>query len=386
MNSLVAAGVAVALAMPGEGREGVAPDTARSVRARADTITADTAVTVRFGGYVDLYYAYDLHRPRTLDRGYTTTAARHNEFNVNLAFLEALVSGPRVRGRLAVQFGTSVQANYAGEPRVGQVSGPDVSRFIQEAFAGVRLHDGLWVDGGVFLAPFGAESWISRDNPVYTRSLIVDNSPYYESGLRVTWRARPTLELQAHIINGWQNVSETNADKALALRADWTVTPSLTLTYDTFLGNEQPDSLSSLLRQFHEGIVRWTPDARTSLWATFDYGRQSRAGGAGADAGSASWRGFAVLARRVLTPTLALGARIEGYSDPEQVIVNTGAQSGLSASGASLNADVRLASRVVWRTEGRVLRAREAVFAGERGEGARSRENGVIVSSLALTF
>ena len=77
-----------------------------------------------FGAFVDAYYAYDLNRPRALDRAFTTTAARHDEFNVNLAFVEAVLAAPRLRGRLAVQFGTSVQANYAGEPRVGAVSGP----------------------------------------------------------------------------------------------------------------------------------------------------------------------------------------------------------------------------------------------------------------------
>ena len=71
----------------------------------------DTAVTVAFGGFVDSYYAYDFGRPVNFDRPFTTQAVRHNEFNVNLAYVEAKVSGPRVRGRLALQAGTSVQSN-----------------------------------------------------------------------------------------------------------------------------------------------------------------------------------------------------------------------------------------------------------------------------------
>jgi Putative beta-barrel porin-2, OmpL-like. bbp2 len=80
----------------------------------------DTAVTVSFGGFVDNYYAYDFGRPVNFDRPFTTQAVRHNEFNVNLVWLEAKVSGPRVRGRLALQAGTSVQSNYAGEPLLEQ--------------------------------------------------------------------------------------------------------------------------------------------------------------------------------------------------------------------------------------------------------------------------
>ncbi len=138
----------------------------------------DTTVRVAFGGFVDSYFAYDFGRPPTLDRGYTTQAARHDEFNVNLAYLEAVVSGNRLRGRLALQAGTSVEANYAGEPAVGSYSGPALARHLQEAFAGVQLAPSLWVDGGIFYSHTGLESWASKDNPVYTRSLTAEYSPY----------------------------------------------------------------------------------------------------------------------------------------------------------------------------------------------------------------
>src|SRR5512146_1038013 len=169
-----------------------------STRRAADTVTrtraaagADTSISVAVSGFVDGYYAYDFNYPRSLDRPYTTQAARHDEFNINLAFIAATLSGPRLRGRFAAQFGTSVQANYAAEPRLGTLSGPDVSRFIQEATAGYQVAPTLWVDAGVFFSPFGSENWISRDNWTYTRSFIADESPYYEAGVKATWQARP---------------------------------------------------------------------------------------------------------------------------------------------------------------------------------------------------
>jgi hypothetical protein len=137
--------------------------------ARRDSLRAprDTSLSLTVGGFLDTYVAYDAGRPRTLDRAYTTQPARHNEFNVNLAFVELGLSGPRVRGRLALQAGTSVQANYAGEPRLGSVSGPDVGRMLQEAYVGYELRPGLWIDGGVFFSNAGTEGWVSRDNPIF---------------------------------------------------------------------------------------------------------------------------------------------------------------------------------------------------------------------------
>lgn len=358
-------------------------DSTRIVRrdtTRAVAVPTDTSVAVKFGAFVDGYFAWDTHRPRSLDRAYTTTAARHSEFNVNLAFVDATLIAPRLRGRFAAQFGTSVQANYAAEPRIGSNSGPDVSRYIQEAYVGYRVVPNVWIDAGVFFAPFGAENWISRDNPVYTRSLIADNSPYYESGVRVSWQAPKSLALQAHIINGWQNVSETNEGKAVAVRADWRAIPRLTLSYDGFVGNEQPDSLAARTRQFHEGIARLTVDDRTSVTASFDVGTQPRANAGG----RAFWRGFAVLLRRELSSNVGLGARVEGYSDPEQVIVTTGVDHGLRATGGSLNVDVQLHPRAVWRSEYRQLDARDAVFPDAMS--GHVRGNRAFISSLSLTF
>ena len=183
--------------------------------AAAQSAPPDTALKVAFGGFVDTYYAYDLGRPRTLDRSFadgttfTTQPARHNEFNINLAYVEALLAGSRVHGRLALQAGTSVQSNYGAEPTLGTVSGPSLSRFIQEAYAGYRVMPSLWVDGGVFYSHMGLESWASKDNLTYTRSLVAEYSPYYSSGVRAVWQATPNLTARLDVVNGWQNISET---------------------------------------------------------------------------------------------------------------------------------------------------------------------------------
>ena len=165
---------------------GVAAQT-RDTTANA-AVTTDVTQTTTFGAYVDGYYAWDFNRPPTFDRAYTTQPARHAEFNVNLAFIEAKFPGPSVRGRLAIQFGTSVQANCAGEPHIGHVSGPGLSQFIQEAVVGYQISPTLWIDGGVFFAHTGLEGWITRDNLTYTRSLIAEFSPYYEAGAKLIAR------------------------------------------------------------------------------------------------------------------------------------------------------------------------------------------------------
>jgi hypothetical protein len=351
--------------------------------AAAQTAATDTATKIVFGGFVDSYFAYDFNHPRDLDRRFTTQAARHDEFNINLAFLDVVLTGPRLRGRFAAQFGTSVQANYAAEPRLGTLSGPDVSRYIQEATFGYQISRQLWIDGGVFFSPFGSESWISRDNWTYTRSFIADNSPYYEAGVKATWQATPTVSAQLHLINGWQNISETNSDKALGARVDYTPHDGYDFAYDAFVGNEQPDSLPSQLRVWQEGIAQFKATSRVELRATLDYGFQRRP----RNTGTATWWGWAAIARYHVAPTVAMAVRGQQYSDPEQIIVTTNQPFGLHANGVSLNVDVSPAARLLWRTEMDVLWSPHALFArGAGGLTSLSSHDAYVVTSVALTF
>jgi len=351
--------------------------------ASAQQFSADSSgvVRVRFGGFADLYYAYDFQRPLKIDRPFTTQAARHNEFNVNLAFIEAVATGASVRGRIALQAGSSVQANYASEPRVGTISGPEVSRFLQEATAGARVAQTVWIDAGIFFSHIGSESWISRDNPTYTRSLAADFTPYYETGIRATWAPHPAFSAQLNVLNGWQNISETNSDKAIGLRLDYALGPSLSIAYDNFFGNEAPDSVRSRTRVFHELTVRTNPTKRVQLLILAQRGTERRALGSG----SAAWSGAVAIGRIELTRRIASAARVEFYSDPEQVIVPTGIVPGLRAHGASLGVDALVAPGVSWRSEIRGFRFADAVYPA-RPNGRLARSDLLVVTALNLTI
>ncbi len=339
--------------------------------------TEEDSTRVRFGGFVDVYHAFDVARPSSRDRVFTTQPVRHNEFNINLGFVEAVLTAPRARGRLALQVGTSVQANYAGEPRLGANSGPDLARHVQEAMVGVRIADNTWVDAGIMLSHIGSESWISRDNLTYTRSLIADFSPYYQSGVRLTWQPSATLTAQLNVVNGWQVISETNGDKSIGARLDWTPRPGTTLSLYNLIGNEVPGGEPRELRVFHGVSLKATPTERLTITGTVDLGTQ--------DLGDvrAWWGGAAVIGRYQATGAVALSARLEGYSDEQQVVLTTGVAAPWRGGGGSLGLDVAPAPRVTWRTEFRALATTRRVYPAAGGRGA---QNSVVTTSLSLTL
>jgi hypothetical protein len=338
------------------------------------------APAMTFGGFVDTYIAWDTGRPATIDRPYTTQAARHAEFNVNLAFIDAILSGDRVRGRLALQAGTSVQANYLTEPSVGRYSGPSLAQYVQEAVVGARIAKSAWVDAGIFLSHTGSETWVSRDNLTYTRSLVADFSPYYESGVKLTWQVRPDVTALFTVVNGWQKISENNADKSVGVRLDWAVSPHITLGYYNLIGNEEPDSVRAQVRFFNGMTAKWTSHEWT-LIGTISGGRQND----GSDA-PPSWWGASLVAHAQTTEHTAFSGRVETFSDPHSVIVQTGTDSPFRAFGGSFGLDFTFAEGVTWRTEFRGLRSQDAIFVDSHAPTGRSKTNAVFISSLAVTF
>jgi Putative beta-barrel porin-2, OmpL-like. bbp2 len=354
----------------------------------AQTAPTDSTPSVSVGAFVDGYFAWDFGRPPAFDRSFaggtpfTTQPARHNEFNVNLAFVEARLEAPHYRGRLALQAGTSVQSNYAGEPETGRLSGASLSRTLQEAVVGVKLADAVWLDAGIFYSNVGMESWASRDNLTYTRSLVADYSPYYQSGVKLTWTPTAKLAARVDVINGWQNIAESNAGKAAGLRLDYALSARNSISYYNL----------TRLRVFQGVGVRHSA-GRLTVLGSVDVGRQSR--GRDVDAHS-TWYGWAAILRVQATSTVALAMRAEGYEDADQVIVGTGsyARSGqalpapnpaLRAVGGSLGVDVTPYARISWRSEFRGWRNRERLFP-DGVNGFPSRVSVVAVSSLSLSF
>jgi Putative beta-barrel porin-2, OmpL-like. bbp2 len=345
--------------------------------AAQDAAASDTTPRITFGAFVDGYYAYDFGRPASHDRAFTTQAARHDEFAINLAHVEARYASPTVRGRIALQAGTSVQFNYAGEPDELAGSQPNLLPLVQEATLGVAVAPTVWIDGGIMLSHIGSEGWISIDNPTYTRSLAAEFSPYYETGVRATWQPRANLVAQLNVVNGWQLISENNEDKSVGARIDWTPVAPLTLSYSNLVGRDPAASTGEQdVRVFHDFIARWQPSGRALLIGTVDVGSQD-----GAD-----WLAASLVGRWRMTDTVALNGRVERFDDQDGIVSATGIAGapGLVTNGASIGIDVARGA-ALWRTELRTFfGADEAIFPDRDGDDGLAKSSTALVTSLSL--
>jgi hypothetical protein len=341
---------------------------------------------VKLGGFIDAYYAYDFNAPSNFEREYTTQPVRHNEFNVNLAYLDATVQRDTTRARLAIQYGHSVTKNTIFEPKLGPTSGADQAKMIQEAFVGKKISSNTWVDAGIFFGNIGAESWISKDNWTYSRALNLDYVPYYSAGVRLQHQLSNQESVQIQILNGWQNMSENNGAKALGMQYKNILSPTLNFTYNNFLGDEAvvPDPKTNQFkprfRAYHNFIARWDFSERYQFLAAFDIGHQAQQENHGVD----GWTATTLTIRRVLDAKNSLALRTEYYSDPHQTNVSTRTPNGFQILGASLNYDQKLDEFTLWRTEIRGFHSKDRIY--PQGSKYKNNLDGFIVTSLSTWF
>jgi hypothetical protein len=161
---------------------------------------------------VEVYYQYDFNKPSDNTRPeFVYSHNRHNEFNVNLVYLKGSYTAERVRANLALAAGTYVNANYAAEP--------GVLKNMYEANVGIKLSKkkNLWLDAGIFGSHIGFESAVSKDCWTLTRSMVADNSPYYEAGAKLTYTSDNGKWLfSALALNGWQRIQRVNGNSLIS--------------------------------------------------------------------------------------------------------------------------------------------------------------------------
>ncbi|MFT2007035.1 porin [Pontibacter sp. 13R65] len=327
---------------------------------------------VQISGGVDVYYGYDFSKPNDKARLYTTQAFRHNEFNLNWAFLQADYSTDRVRSTLALHTGTYVQANYAAEPN-------ELTRLIAQANVGVRLRQGLWLDMGILPSHIGYESTFSFENELYTRALMAENSPYYETGAKVTAEVSEQVTLQFLVLNGWQNITETNDAKSLGFSFSYTPTDQLTLSYNNYYGNEAPSGTEAKRRYFHNVYASYLLSDRLTVAGSADLGRQELWN----SSETGTWYTGMLLLRYQLNTHFSLSGRAEHYNDKNQLIIATDTPDGFQTSSTTLNLNYAPAPNLLWRAEARSYHANNRIFRGEEGE---KHNNLLLVTSLALKF
>ena len=343
----------------------------------ANAQTDSTKSPFKFSGYLETYYSYDFGNPSNHNRpGFIYSHNRHNEVSLNLGFIKMAYEKDNLRANLALMTGSYANANLTAEP--------GVFKNIYEANIGFEVSKikSVWVDAGIFASHIGFESAIGKDCWSLTRSILADNSPYYESGVKVSYNSdNGKLFLSSLFLNGWQRMQRIDGNNTPAFGHQLTYKPSakVTLNSSSFIGSDTPDS-TKRMRYFHNFYGLFQLNDKLGLTLGFDIGTQQKAKGSSE---YDIWYSPVAILKYSPSNKMNVAIRGEYYSDKNQVIIATGTPNGFQTWGYSVNFDYVITDNLMWRVEGRRLNNKDQSFVNDNKP---SSQNYFMTTALAFSF
>lgn len=315
---------------------------------------SDTTKTITYSAYGEFYYSYDFSNPNNHEKSdFLYNHRRHNELNANLLFVKANFLEKKYRANFGLMAGNYAQYNLSSEPSWAQ--------FIYEANIGLKLSNkkNIWLDAGIMPSHIGFESVISADGWTLTRSLLAENSPYYETALKISYSSKnDKLLLSALYLNGWQRISKPDfiQQPSFGLQATYKPSLKLTLNYSNFIGTTKADSLKSL-RHFHNFYLQFEPTNKFGIIAGFDLGFEKTLKNK-----FKNWYSPVVIAKQRINKKTILALRSEYYNDRNQIIIATGSTNGFQIFGLSSNFDYEINDKMKYRIEAKMYKSKDKLF------------------------
>jgi len=325
----------------------------------------DSTGKLSISGYAEAYYQYDFNNPESKDRpDFLYNHKRHNEFSINLAYLKAAYTSKKVKANIALMAGDYAQYNLAAEPAIFQQ--------VLEAYVGYSFSDQWSVDVGILPSHIGVESAVSKDCWNLSRSLLAENSPYYETGVKLNYTSTK-WNFSMMILNGWQNIRETNSGKAIGTQIQFRPDKKWLINVSHFMGNEKPDSLAKAFRLFQNLYITYAAGSRFNAAILFDWGTEKKN----------NWYGAGILLQYLPAKKIRFGFRAEKYKDAKGVIIPLQQAGGFHVNGLSLTTDFKPVPAIAFRVEGRYLQAANSLF---NRNNKPVKNNCSLLASVAVGF
>ena len=306
-------------------------------------------------GFIDAYSAWNRNHPaddRNFPPGIGSTASRSTLLNLNLVVVDVQRQPRRWGFHLVAGAGPAMDVLHSGETTDGHLQ-RDFRQFVYQASLLYAPSERMELEAGIYPSHIGFESFLSKDDWTYTRGWLAEFSPYYQTGVKGTFRVAGHLTAQLHVVRGWQLIVDNNHALSFGTQVAWTG-DRLSAALNTHAGPELPDDTRHQ-RALIDLVVTGLVTPQTKIAASIDVGEQQALSGS-----PSRWWGMGVQARREVTPRLAVATRIERFVDRRGVVAgDIGAVTGITST-------VEVRRAVLWKFEARYDVASSPIF--HRGE------------------
>jgi hypothetical protein len=198
-------------------------------------------------------------------------------------------------------------------------------------------NNNLWLDFGLIPSHIGFESALSIDCWHLTRSIMADNTPYYEMGFRLNHTSKnEQLISSLFVLNGWQQMNQLEILKTpiLGHQIIYQLDSSLKINNSSFVGHVNKELASGLL-YYHNIYIQKQFSNNKLIITTYDIGKQIIS--------SNHYIGYSPLIGLSISiyKPKKIALRLEYYYDPNTIIILQ-ATNYFEAIDASVNYDYKI--------------------------------------------
>ncbi|MCX6208087.1 MAG: porin [Bacteroidetes bacterium] len=312
----------------------------------------DSTAAFTFSAYGELYYSYDFSKPINNEKpNFIYNHKKHNQIDANLIFAKVSYNKKNVRANVAAMAGNYPQYNLASEPTFYQ--------HILEANAGIKLFKNIWLDAGIMPSHIGFESAISADCFTPTRSMLAENSPYFETGIKLSTSSKnQQWSYSILLLNGWQKINAPSNIKqpSFGLQCSYKPNDKLLLNYSNFIGSDKPDSMNAV-RVYHNIYVQYFANKKLAYTVGLDIGKDKYD-----NVNYGYWLSPIAIVKYTIKNNFALAARAEYFNDNKEIMIQTNIGKGFKVWGLSVNTDYSISDKILCRLEGKLYSASENIF------------------------
>ena len=289
--------------------------------------------------YFENYYIHPFFETQNNYMPYFMVSySRPEEIAQNLILLRTKYDNEQFRANFGLMTGTYAQYNLAAEP--------DIFKLLYEANMGLKLFKdvNLWLDAGVFESRIGMESPIGMNHPTHTRAIVAENTPYYETGAKLSYMTDDnTLLVSVMALNGWQQIQQDIEFGTISFghQITYTLDSILTVNSSSFVGDVSAYWQEANMRYFHNLYVIYHTPFDFSIYASFDIG--SNVVKFGEFQGERkTFYATTFIGQYKFSEKISFSARYENFEDPNGLLITYGEKLRFLASGYSFNLDYRL--------------------------------------------
>jgi hypothetical protein len=333
-------------------------------------------IKLTVSGYTEAYFVSDFkHTQKGKRQTFYYNYNRNKQLQFNQSILKFNISSPKIAMNLALHSGTYVQDNYASES--------NFAKHILEANINVALNNKktIYLTAGIIPSHLGFESSVAFDNWNLTRSLLAEQSPYYETGLKFTYKPNEKYEFATLFLNGWQKINPLNFKALRSLGTQFKYTPNANINFNwsLYAGSESRGVFSDF-RIFNNFYSQLNLNKSWRFLLGFDLGLQQKYQQANE---YNFWYSPIFISQFSFNDKLKAAIRFERYQDKKNIIVAVAENTAFVANGLSFNTDYFIRPNLLLRMELRGLYSSANVF---RSDVSQTTNNRFFATSLAYKF